>query len=275
MSENTRERTIGFFNKYGVTPQERFSQNFLVDDGAINKIIRTISLDKINQIVEIGSGLGALTFPLVKTGKPVTAIEFDRDMVKVLSSEIHDKNFDIYQKDFMKQDLNEFHMKHVAYIGNLPYQISRDLIKKILCDSDFEYFGFMVQKELAEKLIYKEGSSLNNPYSVFIALRGRAEIAFDLTSGMFYPSPRVDSSFVVFTPENNEYADQKMFNILLALFKSPKKNIINNLKLSQYQIPQEQMKLNGISVLKRAHELTLKQFGILLNLILKDSKNTI
>jgi len=257
MENNARKRTIELINKYGIVPQVRFSQNFLVDDKKIKKIISSIPLENIEQIIEIGPGIGSLTFPLLKTGKDLTVIEFDRDMIKVLEGEFGQNDVHIIQNDILKQDLSVFHVKHKAYIGNLPYQISRDLIKKILCETNFDYFGFMVQKELGEKLAYKFKSSNTNVFSLLLKLKGEIELVAELDPISFYPSPKIQSWFMKFIPNSDYDIDLETFDILAAIFKNPKKNIWNNLKQSKYKIQREDLEKIGVSPLKRSHELPI------------------
>jgi 16S rRNA (adenine1518-N6/adenine1519-N6)-dimethyltransferase len=265
MSQVLQDKVVKFINQYHITPQERFSQNFLVDDSALKQIIDDLPFEKADEVVEIGCGLGSLTSPLVEKAKHVTGVEFDRDMIKVLSSEIKAENFTLIQGDFLKQDLSVFHVKHTIYVGNLPYNISRDLIKKVAIEPNFIYFGFMVQQELAEKLVYKEESSFNNPYSVFLGLRGRVSTVCALHPGSFYPPPRVSSSFMRFVPtDNNEYAKEEVFGFIASCFKDPKKNLNNNLRTSAYVKLLAAMSELGVSPSLRPHELSLTQWGVLI-----------
>jgi len=269
VENNTRKRTAQLLNKYGVTPQIRFSQNFLVDDLQIHKIVSSIPLEKIDQIIEIGPGIGSLTLPLINTGKDVVTIDFDRDMIKVLQGEFQHKNVQIIQGDFLKQDLSKFHVKHKAYIGNLPYQISRDLIKKILCESDFEYFGFMVQKELGEKMMYKYRSSTTNAYSVLLKMKGELELVTELKPICFYPSPKIDSWFLKIEPTSDYKIDIETFNIVSTIFKNPKKNIFNNFKNSKYRLSKDQLANIDILPTRRGHELTIEEIKRVVSLIKK------
>ena len=269
MENKTRERTIKLINKYGVAPQAKFSQNFLVDDLKIDEIINSIPIGKIEQIIEIGPGVGSLTLPLVNSGKNIVTIDFDRDMVKVLEGEFQHGNVQIIQGDFLKQDLSMFHVKHKAYVGNLPYQISRDLIKKILCETDFDYFGFMVQKELGEKLLYKYKSSNTNVYSVLLKMRGELELVTELKPICFYPSPQIQSWFLKIEPTSDYKIDLETFNIVNSIFKNPKKNILNNLKGSKYTIEKKDLEDIGISPLKRGHELTIENIKEIIELVKK------
>jgi 16S rRNA (adenine1518-N6/adenine1519-N6)-dimethyltransferase len=269
MSEEIRNRTIRLMQQYSVAPQKKFSQNFLVDDAAVKKIVDSVPFDQSKEVVEIGPGLGSLTFELVARAEHVTAIDFDRDMVKVLNEELKEKNVSIMQEDFLKTDLRLFHVKQASYIGNLPYEITRDIIQKVLCDNDFIYFGFMVQKDLVDKLIYQEGSSLNNPYSVFLALRGTVRVLMDLNPGSFYPSPKVASSFLVFKPSDSSFASIEVFNLLKSFFSNPRKNLNNNLRGNIYSSLIAKLPKVGIPLSKRPHELTIDEWKVIINTFLK------
>jgi 16S rRNA (adenine1518-N6/adenine1519-N6)-dimethyltransferase len=264
MSETIRQRTLAMMNKYGVEPQKRFSQNFLVDDSAVSKILSSVPFEQSQEVVEIGPGLGSLTFGLAEKAKHLTAVEFDRNMVKALGNELQKPNFALIQEDFLKTDLNMFHVKQTSYIGNLPYEITRDIIEKINEDPDFIYFGFMVQKDLTDKLLFKEGSPLNNPYSVFLALRGQVSVLLDLNPGSFYPSPKVASSFLVLKSQDNSFASSACFKLIKQMFVNPRKNLSNNLRGSKYENVLELVKEQKIPGTMRPHELSLSQWRAVL-----------
>ena len=259
MKEEMRKQILSLMQKYQVEAQERFSQNFLVDEEARDKIIASLPYQKSEEVVEIGPGLGSLTAGLVEKAKHVTAIDFDRDMIKVLENELKRDNLSLIQGDFLKQDLQMFHVKHAIYVGNLPYAISRDLIKKVICDPDFIYFGFMVQQELADKLFFEEGSPLNNPYSVMLALRGKLSLTLTLHPGSFYPPPRVSSSFLGLEALDSSYVSLASFDFISKLFKNPRKNLSNNLKNSEFEKILSRFDELGIAHTKRPHQLSLNE----------------
>jgi len=259
------DRTIQFLNKYGVTPQKRFSQNFLIDPKSITSIINCIDTSNIDQIIEIGPGLGSLTFELLKLNKPVTAIEFDNDMIKVLKNEISDSNFALKQNDFLKEDLTKYHHQKIAYVGNLPYQITRNLIKKILTDGHFFSFSFMLEKDLANQMFYKKGNFENNVYSAMFAIIGKLTKVIDLAPKCFYPSPKVDSSFLNFIPLNFELANEETFKILDVIFKNNKKTLLNNLKNSYLKEAGNMFENLNISLSIRAHQLDINEIINIVN----------
>lgn len=255
---NVLDRTISFMNKYGVGAQKRFSQNFLINERAIKTIVDTIPFNKVDEVIEIGPGLGGLTFEILKHEKKLVAIEFDNDMVKVLKDEINNSNFTLIQNDFLKEDLSKF-PTNISYIGNLPYQITRDLIKKVLTQGKFVTFGFMVQKDVADEMFYKQGSSLNNTYSAFLAINGTLTRVLDLKPNCFYPSPKVDSTFLNLEVTDYKYCSLQAFNAIDALFKNIKKSIYNNLKVSKYKDKIDVLEKLNISRDLRSHQLSIEQ----------------
>ena len=254
------DRIIDIYNRYGVKAQERFSQNFLIDDKKLDVISSSLDLDKTDEIIEIGPGLGSLTKRLVNIGKKVTAVELDKDMIKVLLNEFKGvDNFNLIEGNFLNIDLNMFHVKQKSFIGNLPYSITTKLIKKVFEADYFVNFNFMVQKDIVDKLMYKENKSTNTDLGVFLALKGKLEVVTDLSPSSFYPSPKVNSSFLKFTLENELY-DKYTLELLETLFKNPRKNINNNIKNSSLKMVDKDLERLHISPLKRPHELTLEEF---------------
>ena len=256
---NANQRTIYLLNKYGVGAQKRFSQNFLIDDKSIKTIVNSIPYADLDEVVEIGPGLGSLTVEIVKKAKHLTAIEFDNDMVKVLKGEIVSSNFTLIQNDFLKQDLTVFNNQKVGYIGNLPYQITRELIKKIVSSGHFSFFGFMVQKELADDLFYKVNNPSNNNYSAFLSIVGNLERTLDLLPRYFSPAPKVYSTFLTLKPTDLRYANLETFKILSIIFNNTKKNLYNNLRNS---ILKDKLKVFDDLKLDRtirAHQLSINQ----------------
>ena len=267
MKETSRQRVERLIKKYGVSARESFSQNFLIDDNKIDLIIDSIPFDKVDTIVEIGPGLGSLTRRLVETNKEVVAVDVDRDMVNVLNNEFKDcQNISVIQGDFLEYDLKKFHVKQLAYVGNLPYNITTKLIKKVVFEPNFTSFNFMVEKGVVEKLLYKKGNVSNTALGVLMALRGQLNIVTDLGPSCFLPAPRITSTFLKYTLEDESY-DRASFDVLEKLFKTPRKNIMNNIKKSDLNITKEDLENIGVDPLKRPHELELEEFKKILALV--------
>ena len=130
--------------------KKKFGQNFLVDPYFINQIIKEINPKESDEIVEIGPGQGAITYPILKKIKHVSVIEIDPDMVEVLKNKIDDKKITIFAGDILEIDQNYF-TKFNKIIGNLPYYIATEIIFKITKNHSSEaQLYFMVQKKVAD-----------------------------------------------------------------------------------------------------------------------------
>ncbi len=111
-------------------PRKRFGQNFLVDYQVINQIISTIAPKRDDNIIEIGPGKGALTFPLAEYLEHLSVIEIDRDLISILEAQ-NNQNISIYNSDALAFDFNQF-SKKLRIVGNLPYNISSPLLFYLL-----------------------------------------------------------------------------------------------------------------------------------------------
>jgi len=212
-----------------IEPKRSFGQNFLIDSDAIDSILTNFDIPSYDTIIEIGPGLGALTLPLSMKAKKLIAIDADRDMTKILDEIFKSKNnVQIINCPFEQWEPPLFEGKTLV-IGNIPYNITSKLIgysTKLKAND----LGFMIQKEVADKLIYKAGDKNNNALSYYLALLGEIKTVLNVYKGSFYPIPKVDSAFV--SLHITEYVDYSVYLGLKYLFVTPNKTL-NNV-LSQF-----------------------------------------
>lgn len=227
MSE--RERTRKILKEYGLVAKKSFGQNFLVDEGIIRRIVSGMDVSSYETVIEIGPGLGSLSLPLSKEAKKLILVDADRDMVKVLRDQFADeKDVQIVEKDFLRFDPDECSSKeNRLFIGNLPYNITSSLLEYFLCKG-FKSAGFMVQKEVYEKLDYQPGRKENSPLGAFLKASGKLSLVTYVDRSAFDPSPKVDSAFVRFDCTNP--LSFALYPIFKALFKDPNKTIGNCLR---------------------------------------------
>ena len=140
--------------------RKRFGQNFLVDDQIVNRIVSTISPKKSDNIVEIGPGKGALTFPLLEHLDHLSVIEIDRDLISLLKLKKQDK-LTIYEADALKFDYGLI-SNNLRIVGNLPYNISTQILASLILIKKwppwYEILILMFQKEVADRIIAKTNS---------------------------------------------------------------------------------------------------------------------
>lgn len=185
-----------------VIARKRFGQNFLQDSSIIQAIINAIHPQVGQNLVEIGPGRGALTFPVLKKMDKLTAIEIDRDLIAYLNTT---KNLHLIEADALAFDYHQLReanaSKKIRLYGNLPYNISTPLLLHLLSFIDIiEDCHFMVQKEVAERITAIPNCKNYGRLSVMIQYFCQAEILFSVDPEAFYPKPKVDSSIIRLIP---------------------------------------------------------------------------
>lgn len=223
------ERIQNLLKEYGLYAKKSFGQNFLINEGIIRRIVNGMDVDSFDSVIEIGPGLGSLTLPLSKKAKKLIAVDADRDMVMVLREIFKDaKNVEIVQSDFLRFDPDFCsEMNHRLLIGNLPYNITSELLEYML-EKGFRSAGMMVQKEVADKLSYVPKKKENCPLGAFIKMTGELTLISDVDSSSFHPAPKVQSAFIRI--DQKQKIDFSLYPILKALFKDPNKTMANCLK---------------------------------------------
>ena len=214
-----------------IKAKKKFGQNFLIDNQIIKLIVDEIKFSETYKYLEIGPGMGALTSELQKKTKNLDLIEIDPDMIKILRAKIND-NTQIFEGDVLGFDDNFFEGYNVV-LGNLPYYIATEIIFRFITISNVDTLYFMVQKEVADRLVGKMGTKENSILTNLVGFNFRTEKCFDIKPESFDPAPKVTSSFIKLTRHKdyvNEitYADFK--RIIKESFKFKRKNLKNNLK---------------------------------------------
>ena len=180
--------------------RKRFGQNFLVDLGVIDSIVRAIGPAREDRMIEIGPGLGALTAPLLEKLSALTVIELDRDLASRLRQRFSETQLPIVQADVLTVDFSQFG-DQLRIVGNLPYNISSALLFSLV-----EYAEhivdqhFMLQREVVDRMVAEPGSGDYSRLSVMLQYRYAIEKIFDVAPEAFDPAPRVTSSIVRMVP---------------------------------------------------------------------------
>ena len=217
--------------------RKRFGQHFLHDRNIIDRILRAIAPQAGDNILEIGPGQGALTYPLLQRCDRLTAIELDRDLVPILEQRAPAFG----QLEVINADILEFELSSIAntrkfrLVGNLPYNISTPLMFHLLESADLiEDMHFMVQKEVAQRIVAVPGDSSYGRLSVMLQCRCLCQYLFDVAPTCFRPPPKVDSAVIRLLPlERPKYAigDAASFaRIVQTAFSQRRKTVSNSLK---------------------------------------------
>ena len=249
-------------------PRKRFGQNFLVDNQVINQIISTIAPKKDDNIIEIGPGKGALTFPLAEYLEHLSVIEIDRDLITILEAQNNQK-ISIYNSDALAFDFNQF-SKKLRIVGNLPYNISSPLLFHLLSYKDnIIDMTFMLQKEVVERIVASPGSKSYGRLSVVMQAFFDAELMFIVPKDSFNPQPKIESAILYLKTKSIPLVQnlKPLENIVKLAFSQRRKTLKNCLKS---KLNQSQTK---IDLSQRAEMLTLENFVTLMNDYEKQNRN--
>lgn len=271
--------------------RKRFGQNFLHDQNIIEKIIRSINPKTTQNIVEIGPGQGALTYPLLKTLGHLNAVEIDRDLIQILDQQSPQHgNLTIHEGDALKfdfsrliEDKNNTSNKDenntqgenitpeskLRLVGNLPYNISTPIIFHLL-----EYINiiddmyFMLQKEVVQRMAAEPNSKTYGRLTVMLQWYCDVDYLFDIPPSAFNPPPKVTSSLVRLKPRAAPLAEltstTQFSKLINRVFQQRRKTLRNILK---NYIKEEDIQALGISPTARPETLSIMDFAQLSNAI--------
>lgn len=247
--------------------RKRFGQNFLHDQQVIDRIVRSISPQASDLLVEIGPGQAALTRPLLDSGAELHLIELDRDLVSYLQKQFSDSdNIHIHACDALRADLPEITSNRpFRLIGNLPYNISTPLIFHVLqWHEQVIDMHFMLQKEVVDRMAAAPGSRTYGRLSVMTQFRCQVTPMFDVLPESFSPTPKVCSSIVRLEPLRHAPADAGSFEnlsrVVSAAFSMRRKTLRNSLR---ELLSADEILACGIEPGQRAEQLSLSQFAAL------------
>ncbi|SDR85471.1 16S rRNA (adenine(1518)-N(6)/adenine(1519)-N(6))-dimethyltransferase RsmA [Christiangramia echinicola] len=220
----------------GVRAKKHLGQHFLTDENIASKIADTLSYEGYEKVLEIGPGMGVLTKYLLEKETEVHVIEIDTESVEFLESNYLHLRGRIHEKDFLKFDLSEiFRDEQYAIIGNFPYNISTQIVFKVLeLREQIPEFSGMFQKEVAKRICEKEGNKTYGILSVLTQAFYEAEYLFTVPPSVFNPPPKVDSGVLRLTRKENYTlpCDEKLFfRVVKTAFNQRRKTLRNSLKI--------------------------------------------
>ncbi len=216
-------------------PRKRFGQHFLASPDVIDRIVRAIAPQAGETLVEIGPGRGAITEPLAKTGVTLHAVEFDRDLARLLEERYAGAaNVSIVQADALRFDFASLG-SGLRVVGNLPYNISTPLLFHMLEFSDaIEDLHFMLQKEVVDRMAASPGTKEYGRLTIMLGCRMTVEPLFDVPPEAFSPPPKVTSAVVRLRPRPRgdiAVRDTRALSALVArAFSQRRKTLRNALK---------------------------------------------
>ena len=276
-------KTKEILEKFNLTAQKRYGQNFLVDSNVLNKIVTASGITKEDTVLEIGPGIGTLTQYLCESAKKVICVEIDRNMIPVLEYTLSEyTNVEIVNADILKTDISklvsESGTDKVRVVANLPYYITTPIIMELLEKEDLpiESITVMIQKEVAERMQVGPGSKDYGALSLAVAYYSDAKVQTIVSPNCFIPRPNVDSAVIrmdILSKPRVEVRDKnEMFRIIKGAFEQRRKTLTNALSHSSaYRTDKEKIESALLQMGKntniRGEELTLEEFAILSDIL--------
>ena len=274
---NLYEETRFIMKQNNITANKNLGQNFLINEDVVDSIVENAEITKNDLVIEIGPGLGTLTSRLLEKAGKVICVELDRKMIAIL-----EKRFKIYENlelindDILKINLNQLisqnkinEIKHVKIVANLPYYITTPIIMKLLEERlDIESITVMIQKEVAQRLAAKPGTSDVGSITYTIWYYTEPKIVLEVPKESFIPAPEVTSSVIkldILKQPRIEVKDEKQFfKIIKVAFMQKRKTLINALVNGKVFQNKEDAKkcLDELKIDEkiRGEKLTLEQY---------------
>ncbi len=183
--------------KHQIKPNKRLGQNFLTDQNSLQVIVQIAQIDQQDNVLEIGSGLGNLTFMLASCAKEVTAVEIDPALISVLESIFADAgNVHIIHGDILNMRISEIIQgPEYVVVANIPYYITSALFRHLLeAENRPARMILTVQYEVAKRICAQPGDM--SLLALSVQVYGSPEIKAKIPAAAFYPQPEVDSAVV-------------------------------------------------------------------------------
>lgn len=253
--------------------KKKFGQNFITDTNVLSNIVAKADI-KDCDVIEIGPGLGSLTYHLLKEAHSVVSYEIDTDLIPILTDMFKDyDNFTLINNDILKVDIDNeldklFDGKHkICLVANLPYYITTAIILKLLEETDkIKSYTMMMQEEVADRICSKPAVKDYNSLSVAIQYRAKATKVLKISRNIFIPKPNVDSAVIKLdlydvSPYKTKY-EKEFFTLVRAAFSMRRKTLVNNLKTNGYDKDKvlSFIKEKGLSESVRSEELDVELF---------------
>lgn len=254
-----------------VRAKKGLGQHFLRDHQIASDIVDSLVMGDRTRVLEVGPGMGVLTrFLLQKKSFETYVVEIDRESVSYLKTYFPEMEGRIIEGDFLQMDLrNQFSATPFSLIGNFPYNISSQILFKVLDYKDLipEVVG-MLQKEVAERICHGPGSKTYGILSVLLQAWYKVEYLFTVNEDVFDPPPKVKSAVIRLTANGrtNLGCNEKLFkSIVKQAFNQRRKMLRNSIKSFTPRYDE----LDAHTLTRRPEQLSVEEFIKLTNEIEK------
>ena len=280
---NTKN-TIEILQKYNITFQKKFGQNFLVDKNILEKIVDAAQITEKDCVLEIGPGIGTMTQYLAERAGNVIAVEIDKNLIPVLQDTLSSyNNVTILNQDILKTDITHIIETYnngnpIKVVANLPYYITTPIIMALFeSHVALKSITIMIQKEVADRIQAQAGTKDYGALSLAVQYYAKPEVIVKVPAACFMPRPNVDSSVIRLTkyetPPVKAQDENYLFTVIRASFNQRRKTLVNGLSnagsvgVSKEKIAEVLTQME-LSLTVRGETLTLEQFTELSNCLL-------
>lgn len=265
--------------RHGLRLSKGMGQNFLINPSVCPRMAEASGAAESAGVLEIGPGIGVLTWELAQISPKVAAIELDQRLFPVLAETLADcPNVELIQGDVLQLDLHrlvkeKFGGEKICVCANLPYYITSPVVMALLESGlPLSAVTVMVQKEAARRLCAPPGDRACGAVSVSVHYHSQPRILFEVSRGSFLPPPKVDSAVIRFQmreePPVEVSSEAMLFRTARAAFSQRRKTAANAISAG-LNLPKEQaaaaLSAAGAEPSVRAEQLTLEQFAALSN----------
>jgi len=253
-------------------------QNFLINRDILQRIVAAAGIKSGDRVLEVGPGLGFLTYFLLEAGAEVYSFEKDRNFFDYLRESFKSyPGFHLVEGDFLKADLEKHFPPGVGFkmVANIPYNITSPVFGRVVEMPGLTQMVVTVQRQVAERIVSVHACKTYGAFTLFCKFYTDPELLFHVSPGNFHPAPSVYSSVVRLTPHQPplEGEERKVFfQLVKSVFASRRKTLRNSFK----RTPFFQMEDSGLETLFeqagltgeiRGEKLTLEKFAELARIV--------
>lgn len=222
---------------YDFNFKKSLGQNFLIDKNFVDKIVDSADIENEN-VLEIGPGIGTITYEMAKVAKKVVAVEIDQNLIPILDQNLREfDNTLVINQDILKIDLKklveeEFNGESFKVVSNLPYYITTPIIELLITSNlPCKDMTIMVQKEVGQRMLADENDKEYSSLSVFVKFYSEAKFLVHLPKSVFMPQPKIDSTILNLRLRiyDDNVIQILLFKLVRAGFNKRRKTILNSL----------------------------------------------
>lgn len=236
MANLTSRRVVhDLLNRFGLSADRGFGQNFLVDAHALSTIIDTADPAPDDTVLEVGPGLGTLTRALAERAGRVLALEADRRLAPLLEHTLAGlDNVEVRHVDALEFDFSRLPAASLL-VSNLPYNVGTAVLIRALEAGVFARMVVLIQREVAERLAAAPGEAAFGSLSLFAQHHARTRVVRHIGPGSFDPPPKVTSSVVRLDIDPAARPEPALFAFVRLGFAHRRKTLVKGLELAGFE----------------------------------------